>query len=410
MRIAIIGAGLTGLSCALQLKEYMDVVVFERESVGGLVSSYCTDKYCIEKFYHHCFKNDKALIELIKNLGLSNKLVWRVVRVAYAIDGKIYPLNTPLEILRYPHISLIDKIKLAIFTLRSRRRDYRKMDSVGVIEGIKEELGENLLLKFFLPLLKAKFGEYYKDVSYAWLLARVAIRSNRTLKGEVLGYLRHGFHQLIRKMEEELDIRKFNGKFERLNGKYIVNGERFDALVYTGPIPELDRSLRLVAGLPEVRYQSSICALIGSEDSITEDIYWTNVDEAIFGAIIEHTHFMPFEDYGEHVIYLASYSTPDGWLFNLDNKSLVKLYIKEIERFGLKRESINWVKIFKAKYSGPIYEKGYLSKVTPYKTKLNGFYIAGMTSPPNYPERSMNGCILAGMEVANVIKKDFGFT
>ncbi len=407
MKVAIVGAGLAGMSCALNLEGYADVVIFEKNDVGGLVSYYCTGNYCIEKFYHHCFKSDRELIELAKNLGL--KVTWRIARIGYAFDGKIYPLNTPIEILKYPHLSLIDKIKLAVFTLKSKRRDYLKEDDRGVIEGIKEELGENILNKFFMPLLKAKFGEYYGNVSYAWLLARVAIRSNRKLSGEELGYIRHGFHRLIEKMREGLNVRKEEvRRIEKIGKGFEVNGERFDIVVYTAPLPTLDEKIKKAAGIQEIKYQSSVCALIGAKESVTEDLYWTNVaDSNIFGAIIEHTHFMPFEDYGEHIIYLASYSTPNGWLFNKSNDELRKLYLREISRFGLSEEDVNWIRIFKAKYSGPIYEKGYLKKITPYRTKLKGFYVAGMTSPPNYPERSMNGSIKAGIEVAQAIKEDF---
>ncbi len=406
MRVAIVGAGLTGMSCALRLKEYADVVLFEKDDVGGLASSYCTGRYCIEKFYHHCFKSDSELIALAKNLGL--KITWRIARIGYAFDGTIYPLNTPIEILRYPHLSIIDKIKLALFTLRSRRRNYSKEDERGVVEGIKEELGEEILNKFFMPLLRAKFGEYYKEISYAWLLARVAIRSNRKLNGEELGYIRHGFHQLIERMREELNIRRKEvRKIEKIGRYFEVNGERFDIVVYTAPLPTLENRIKRAAGIPEIRYQSSVCALIGARESVTEDLYWTNIaDSKVFGAIIEHTHFMPFEDYGEHVIYLASYSTPNGWLFNKSEDELRKLYLKEIGKFGLGEKKINWIKIFKAKFSGPIYERGYLKKITPYRTKLKGFYVAGMTSPPNYPERSMNGSIKAGIEAAKAIVTD----
>jgi len=409
VKIAIVGAGLTGLSCALSLKDY-DVVVFEKGEIGGLLASHNTGKYFIEKFYHHLFRRDEELLRLIRELGLSSKLVWKVVRIGFAIEGKIYPLNTPLEILRYPHLSLRDKIKLAIFTLKSRKRDYRVEDEKGVVEGIREELGDNLLEKFFMPLLKAKFGEYYVDVSYAWLLARVAIRSNRKMRGEELGYLRHGFHQLVEKMTEGLNIRrKAVDSIGVVNGKFAIHGEEFDAVVWTAPLPYLDPKIKRYIELPEIRYQSSICALLSAEKPLS-DLYWINVDNAVFGAIIEHTNFMPLEDYGEHLIYLASYSTPDGWLFNLSEKELANLYLKEIERFGLKRRDVKWIKVFKAKYSAPIYEKGYLKKIIPYRTKLKGFYIAGLVSPPNYPERSMNGSIKAGLEVAEIIKSDFGLS
>ncbi|AEA47313.1 NAD(P)/FAD-dependent oxidoreductase [Archaeoglobus veneficus] len=404
MKIAIVGAGLTGLSAAIALKEYANVVVFEKDDVGGLASSYCRE-YCIEKFYHHCFRGDNALLEMIKKLGLSSKLVWKVARIGYAVGGKVYPLNTPFEILRYPHMSFMDKAKLALFTIRSKRRDYTKADSVSVVDGIRQELGDRLLEKFFMPLLKAKFGESYPEVSYAWLLARVSIRSNRKYSGEELGYLRHGFHQLIERMREDIEIMSKAARIEK-NAGWVVNGERFDAVIYTAPLPELDEKIRKAAGVQDVKYQSSVCALIGAKKSITEDIYWTNVDRGIFGAIIEHTHFMPFEDYGEHVIYLASYSSPSGWLFNAKSDELRKLYLKDVARFGLEEKDINWIEIFRAKYSGPIYEKGYLNKITPYRTALKGLYIAGMTSKPNYPERSMNGSIKAGMEVAEVVKAD----
>ncbi len=404
MKIAIVGAGLTGLSAAIALKKHAKITVFEKGYAGGLVSSYCPH-YCIEKFYHHCFRQDEALLYMIKKLGLSSKLVWKVVRVGYAVGGKIYPLNTPFEILRYPHMSFMDKVKLALFTVKSRKRDYTKADNTGVVEGIRNELGDSLLNNFFMPLLKAKFGESYKEVSYAWLLARVSVRSNRKYSGEELGYIRHGFYQLTEKMQEGIEIRNEAAKIERSSG-WIVNGEKFDAVVYTAPLPELDGRIRRFAGVQDVKYQSSVCALVGSKETVTEDLYWTNVDNAIFGAIIEHTHFMPFEDYGEHLIYLASYSSPSGWLFNTENDELKKLYLKELGRFGLRENDINWIRIFKARYSGPVYEKGYLSRITPYRTALKGFYIAGMTSKPSYPERSMNGSIKAGMEVAEVVKAD----
>ncbi len=408
MKVAVVGAGLTGLSCAMELREFCTVVLFERGSVGGLLASHSTGSYRIERFYHHCFKSDKDLLSLVKRLGL--RVVWKTVRVGNAKGDRIYPLNTPMEILRYPGLKLLDKIRLAIFTLKSRKRDYRKEDERRAIDGIREELGDRILREFFLPLLKAKFGEHYGDVSFAWLLARVAIRSNRGFRGEVLGYIRHGFWQLVDRMAEDFEIRKEGVKrIEKIGGKFDVNGERFDAVVYTGPIPELDERLKSAAGIPDVRYQSSICVLIASKESVTEDIYWTNVPDLPFGAIIEHTHFMPFEDYGEHLIYLASYTRPNSDTFKASPDEIARVYINGLKRFGFREEWVKWVKVFKARYSGPIYEVGYLKKLLKYRTKIERFYIAGMFSPPNYPERSMNGSIRAGREVAEVIKGDFGF-
>ncbi|MEM1578921.1 MAG: NAD(P)/FAD-dependent oxidoreductase [Archaeoglobaceae archaeon] len=403
MKVAIIGAGLTGLRCAMELKEFAKVKVFEKNSPGGLVSSFFSGSYHIEKFYHHAFRFDSELIEVIKNLGLSSKLVWKTVKVGIAKDGKIYSLSTPFEILKYPHMSFFDKFRLALFTLRSRKKKFEEFDDIEALRALKKELGKNLVENFFMSLLKAKFGENAEKISYAWLLARVAIRSNRKFKGEEIGYLRHGFQQMIEKMCEEVEIAKERAKIRR-NGRWNVNGEEFDAVIFTAPLPELGEIAEKL-GIPEIRYQSSICALVSLKESIS-NVYWVNVDKATFGAIIEHTNLMPFEDYGEFLVYLASYSTPEGELFNLPNEKIEKLFLKDLQRFGVKSEDLNWVKVFKAKFSSPIYEKGFIGKITPYKV-YNGFYIAGMTSRPNYPERSMNGSLIAGKEVAEHLKKDF---
>ncbi|MEM2086319.1 MAG: NAD(P)/FAD-dependent oxidoreductase [Archaeoglobaceae archaeon] len=403
MKIAVIGAGLTGLRVANELRDYSKIKIFENDQVGGLLASYYNG-YRIEKFYHHLFKTDSELLEVIKKFGLDHKLVWKTVRVGFAVGDEIFSLSTPLEILGYPHMSLFDKLRLAIFTLRSKRLNYEDFDDESASSAIKKRFSGRVVDHFFMPMLKAKFGDNAEIVSFAWLLARVAIRSNRKLRGEEIGYIRHGFQQLVDRMAEGLEIVKESARI-KFSGKWLVNGEEFDAVVFTAPIPALGE-LAKDFNLPSIGYQSSICALLSLKESIS-DLYWINVDKANFGALIEHTNFMPFEDYGEHLVYLASYSMPDGGLFNQSDLEIQKLFLKDLKRFGVEEEDVNWIKISKAKYSSPIYEKGFLKKITPYKVH-EGFYIAGMTSKPNYPERSMNGSLRAGKEVAERIKKDFG--
>ncbi len=403
MKIAVIGGGLAGLKAAEELVEYAEVKLFEPHDLGGLVSSW-GDGFKIEKFYHHCFRDDTLLVEEIRRHGLGSKLVWKIAKTGFAVNGKVHPINTPIEILRYPYLTFSDKIRLARFTLRSRKLNYMDYDDVGVIEGIKEELGEGLLERFFMPLLRSKFGDNAEKVSFAWLLGRVAIRSNRKYSGEEIGYIRHGFYQLVERMADGLEIVRERARIKK-GARWEVNGEQFDAVIYTAPLPELGE-LRDLLGLPDVRYQSAVCALVATKRPLTENIYWTNIaDRMSFGAVIEHTNFMPFEDYGVHLIYLASYSTPDGWLFKMPEEELSRLFVRDLGKLGMGEKDIVWLEVFKAKYSGPIYEKGYRKKITPYRV-ADGFYVAGMTSRPNYPERSMNGSIRAGLEAAEVLKKD----
>ena len=70
---------------------------------------------------------------------------------------------------------------------------------------IINHLGKNIYSSFFEPLLKSKFGEHRNEVSAAWLISRIAIRSNRGVAGERLGYLNGGFHILIDALERSIE-------------------------------------------------------------------------------------------------------------------------------------------------------------------------------------------------------------
>ncbi|AKG91000.1 Protoporphyrinogen oxidase [Geoglobus ahangari] len=402
MRVAVVGAGLAGLNAARMLSEYCKVDVYEAGEVGGLAGSYCAGRYCIEAFYHHFFRGDEYLLSLIDELGLGGKVVWRVAKVGQEFQGRIYPLNTPVEILAYPGMSLLDKVRLTAFTLKARRKRFEEYDDVGVLDGLRGDAGERLIERFFMPLLRSKFGDNFERVSYAWLLARVSLRSNRKLSGEELGYLRGGMYQLVEKLSEGLNVVRERAAVKKTS-RWSVNGREYDAVIYTAPLPELGE-LAKTLGIAEVEYQSSICLLLGMDESFTDSLYWVNYSSAPFGATIEHTNFMPLEDYGERLMYVASYTTPDRVL-EMSDEEVFRTYTRHLERYGLDAEGIRWWKVFRAKYSGPVYERGFRRKITPYRV-AEGFYVAGMTSEANYPERSMNGSLLAGKKAAEQLISD----
>ena len=68
-------------------------------------------------------------------------------------------------------------------------------------------------------------------------------------------------------------------------------------------------------------------------------------------------------------------------------------------RFGVAPASIRWKKMAVEPFAGPVYLTGYRSHIPAYEEK--GLFLAGMFSLPNYPERSMEGSIVAGTEAAN---------
>lgn len=404
MKIAVIGGGLTGLVAANRLVQDHEVDLFEKMPyLGGCLSSYNVNDYWIERYYHHCFSGDTSLFALMNETGLSNKLEWKTGTTGYFASNKIYPLNTALEILLYPELSLIDKLKLARLTFTAKKTDLKTLDDIPAEQYIIKYLGKNLYSSFFEPLLKSKFGERRNDVSAAWLFSRIAIRSNRGVSGEHLGYLKGGFHQLIDGLEKSITL---NGggiqkqtpisSISRKNGTWEANGTRYDTLISTIPPQELER----MGGpaLPPIPYQGAACMTLALEREVTGGIYWLNVkDAAPYGAVVAHTNFIPFGRYGEHIVYLASYfsgTVPPRF----DSRMLEDF----CTRFSVTKDEIHWYKMAVDRWAGPVFTTGYRSLIPGYEQQ--GLLMAGMFSRTNYPERSMEGSIRAGSEVAECIR------
>jgi protoporphyrinogen oxidase len=434
MKIIIIGSGLAGLSAGYKLCKSNEIVIFEKDAeIGGMAASYCQDfagkKYFIEKYYHHIFRSDTELLDLIRELGLEGQMLWLKGKNAYFVDGKNYPMNTPAEILRFKPLSFTDLAKLGLLVLRIKMiNDTTSYDRINAKAWILDTAGKSVYENFFAPLMKSKFGENAENVSAAWLIGRVKIRSDRGKEGEKLGYLRGGFNSLIEALVK--DIVAHGGRIlqnkavteiliEDNKVQGVVADRDFipcDAVISTVEPKVLDTLTKGKLGalqktLQSIRYQGTACALIGLDRGLMKDgNYWLNIKADVpFGAVIEHTNFMPFEDYGEHLVYVTSYFQDKNdplWLNN--EEEVLDSYLKGLETMfpDFIRRDVHWAKLFRRMDTAPVYEQGYLQKVLPFAPGLSGLYLAGMFSPTNYPERSMNGSVKAGFESANTLVKN----
>lgn len=74
----IVGAGLSGLTCAVRLaqKGFKVTVVEKNTYPGGLLASSRVGKEYLELMPHHLRKSDKALLSLAREMGVDDRIEW----------------------------------------------------------------------------------------------------------------------------------------------------------------------------------------------------------------------------------------------------------------------------------------------------------------------------------------------
>ncbi len=432
--IGIVGGGIAGLAAAYRLQSHgYDAHVFEAgDDLGGLAAVTETAGDPVETFYHHLSKSEETIVELMEELGLGEKLEWPIGKNAYYVDGVVHPMDKPWEILAFPHMSAYDKFRLTMLTMEvDVRGGYPSFDTYDRLEDFEDVPIREFLLahtsrgvyeNFFEPLLEAKFGERVDDVSAAWLLGRIKFRGERDLlRGEPLGYLEGGFAQLLDALVEAVgrenvttgarvaEIGTVDGAVDSLKVETSEGRATYDAdAVVVATMPNVLEDL--TGYLCDIDFQGTVCSIVSMDEPLT-DTYWLNIaDDAPFGALIEHTNFVPSERYGgEHLLYVPKYvQSADDPVWQADDDEVEEIWLSGIEDLfpGFDRESVNWISTARNPRTAPVYERGYLDMVVPYDLGdevAEGVYYAGMASMAQYPERSLNGGIEAGYTCANLI-------
>jgi protoporphyrinogen oxidase len=306
--------------------------------------------------------------------------------------------------------------------------DLADFENVPIKEFLLEHTSRGVYEYFFEPLLEAKFGSRKEDVSAAWLLGRIKFRGERDLlRGEPLGYLEGGFGQLFEALAREVGEEHITTSARVTEIGIDDDGDdpAVDSLTVSTPegVETHDVDGIIVTTMPnvledlvgyecEIDFQGTVCSIVSMDEPLT-DTYWLNIaDDAPFGALIEHTNFISPERYGgEHLLYVPKYiQNPDDPVWQASDEEAEEIWLSGIEELfpDFDRESVNWIETARNPRTAPVYERGYLDMVIPYDLGddvAEGLYYAGMASRAQYPERSLNGGIVAGFECADQISR-----
>jgi protoporphyrinogen oxidase len=313
--VVVIGGGMAGLAAADALLQagFSVHVIEAAPAVGGLGRSVVVGSEEVEAYYHHVFPQDHETRALVGRLGRSDQLEWRRASTGVLHEGRVYPFDSPLDLLRFKPLPFLGRLRLGfgavVALLRGRGR---RLETLGVGEAGPRWFGSRGYEVLWRPLLEGKFGPFAPRVTMAWLVARMRQRANarKSGLGDRLGYVRGGIGTIATAYGEEV----------------ARAGARISCLAKVQSVARAGDRWRVVFDGGEVRARAVVACVSGEVLAGIVELpdsyrpmgrhYWVNLvqrtDLACL-AVIEHTNFIPAERYGgRHLIYLTHYVEVGG--------------------------------------------------------------------------------------------------
>lgn len=422
MRIVVIGSGAMGLAAAYQAaKDGHEVTVLEAAGEpGGMAAHFDLQGLSTERFYHFICKTDAATFALLKDLGIEDKLRWRTTTMGLFTHGKLFQWGTPTALLKFPHISLLSRLRYALFAFVSVRRErWDSIETESARSWITRWCGAEVYEKLWAPLFRLKFYEYADNVSAAWIWTRVKRigRSRRSLLEEELGYLEGGSQLLVDTLVDRVQtmggILHLNAPVTRVvsNGTQVTGVETpagvfpADHVLCTVPTPLLND---MVPDLPEnwrKKYDAikniGICCLVYKLRKAVTPHFWVNISDPSIEipGIVEFSNLRPFAE--DHIVYVPYYMPVTNVKFSWTDDQLLSESFGYLQRLNpsLTQDDVRAAYVARLRYAQPICEPGFLNKIPPVQTPIAGLQIADTCF--YYPEdRGISESVRYGREMA----------
>jgi protoporphyrinogen oxidase len=426
-RIAIIGAGISGLTTAYYLGGSHKIDIYEKTGrLGGLAKSFKVEDTYLEIYFHHFFKSDKALIELLEDLGLAEQVIYKKTNIGIYYKEGIKPFSTFKDLLLFRRLSFLSKIIFGLHILFLRYSNkWSTLENYTVQEWMQRYYGKKIYNQVWEPLLYAKFGEYASEISMSWLWGRIHPRAaSREGDQESLGYLKGGFAILFDSLLERITSNNgtifFNSEIKevRLSADEVLihtNKEvkNYDLVIMAIDSMEIfklikDLSDKKIEKLKEIEYFGVICLVLKLKHSLGK-IYWLNnaEKEIPISGIIEHTNFIPSEYYnGYHIAYIFRYLSTNDRLFSLSKTEIYDLFCECVKRIypHFNSNDIADFYYYKSSRATPVYRGRYSDLRPSFEIIPEKLYMINTSQIYPY-DRNINNGVQLAKSLVNILRK-----
>lgn len=430
MQTAIIGAGPAGLAAAYDLsRSGHTVTVYEgAPAVGGLAAGFKAPhwEWTLEKYYHHWFASDAAILGLIEELGWSDQVLFPRPITAMYHEGKFYAFDSPVSVLRFPGIPFVDRVRCGVVALYLRLNPrWQPLERVTADAWLGRWMGRRAYEVMWKPMLIGKFGEENLPiVNMAWFWARIHARTPR------LGTFAGGFQAFMDRLAE---VVRRQGGTVRLNaavtGIHRTSDARlrveaggdmatYDAVISTSSPAAMarvapDLPAAYSEALLRLKSLGAVVVVLALDRQLTPGVYWYNLPKSAgfpFLALVEHTNYMSPAHYGgDRIVYCGDYLHPGHRYFSASKEEVLDEFLPTLTRFNPQFDR-SWVRdswLWRTAYAQPVPSVNHSRNIPDIRTPVKGLYFASMSQV--YPwDRGTNFAVEIGRKVARIAMGDAG--
>jgi protoporphyrinogen oxidase len=438
-KFGIVGGGLTGLTAAYRLVQAgHDVTIFEAsDTLGGLAAGFELAGHRVERAYHFLYKTDEYILALCEELGLKDALTYHKSSVSTYYGGKLYPMMSPVDLIKFTPLSLINRIRAGVTVLWLQRvKNWRKLENTTALDWLRKYAGRQVTDVIWEPLLRGKFDRYFDKVTMSWLWGRVVQRvdsRDAKLGGEALGYFKGGFKIIIDRLVEPISAG--GGKFrmktpvrkvahDAATDQVIVSTEageeRFDRVLATVPSDVLAKVIGGYEGrdpaffkkLRSIDYLDAVLQVFATRQKLT-DFYWHNINspDAPFVVFLSLTELVGAERYdGLNIYYVGAYVPREHAYMTSDPAEVKKRWYDELGKIfpHFDQSQIVDEALFRMRNAQHIVDIGFeTEKLPPHQTPCPGVLMCNFSQI--YPmDRGTNYAVRDGNRMAERLLASLG--
>jgi len=353
-KIAIIGAGISGLSLAwfLEKRGFEHIHIFEqRSTIGGILQTNISAQSVIEQAAESVGMYPKTIMNVLDEVGLSNEIIYpKTTQFQIYVKGK---LVNPPQGLRFMVPTQIEVFKTSLFFTDAGKQRIYDEANVEPLAGNKEEslkdfvcrrFGEEMYLRYAAPVYGGIFGYAANQLSMQSVLPQLpqweitygsvtkAVQTiypasflNKNITGNNFFSLKNGMRSLTRAIKNHLEKTQFflNHQIEKItnkNASWQINDTLYNEVFVTCAAPVASGvvsmvNLTLSNLLNQIAFKSAgIITLIFNQTDI-------ELDQHISGILL------PVEDFAE--VSAITFSS-NKWNNRITrDKVLLRLYLRD---------------------------------------------------------------------------------